>query len=101
MQLQAGTHVKVVSQQLGHASVKLTMDVYAHVLDEMHDDAAAKAATFLPSTCESIANRRASCRGPRRMTFARLSGNGAEGRIKKSVTYGGERERARKMQLTI
>jgi len=25
------------------------MDVYSHVLDEMHDDAATKAATFLPA----------------------------------------------------
>lgn len=33
--LQAGLHVKIVSEALGHASVALTMDVYSHVLPGM------------------------------------------------------------------
>ncbi|HSK90069.1 MAG TPA: site-specific integrase, partial [Euzebyales bacterium] len=38
--LQAGVPVKVVSERLGHASITITMDVYAHVLPAMDRDAA-------------------------------------------------------------
>lgn len=34
--------IKVASQRLGHSSVKITMDIYTHVLDEMDRDAANK-----------------------------------------------------------
>lgn len=40
--LAAGVPVKVVSSRLGHASVRLTLDVYAHVLPSMDEDAATK-----------------------------------------------------------
>lgn len=33
--LQAGVNPKVVSERLGHASVQITLDVYAHVLPDM------------------------------------------------------------------
>jgi integrase len=36
-----GVPVKVVSEMLGHASVAITMDLYAHVLPDMQRDAAA------------------------------------------------------------
>lgn len=39
LMLQAGVPVKVVSERLGHASVQLTLDVYAHVLPAMDADA--------------------------------------------------------------
>jgi integrase len=39
--LAAGVPVKVVSERLGHASVQVTLDVYAHVLPSMDADAAA------------------------------------------------------------
>lgn len=45
--LQAGVPVKVVSQRLGHASVQLTLDVYAHVLPAMDADAAGRFADFV------------------------------------------------------
>lgn len=38
--LQAGVPVKVVSERLGHATVALTLDTYAHVLPAMDLDAA-------------------------------------------------------------
>jgi integrase len=38
--LQAGVPVKVVSERLGHATVALTLDTYAHVLPAMDADAA-------------------------------------------------------------
>ena len=39
--LQAGQPIHVVSERLGHAKVSMTMDVYAHVLPDMQQDAAA------------------------------------------------------------
>ena len=41
MLLEAGVPVKIVSESLGHASAKMTMDVYAHVLDHGQDRAVA------------------------------------------------------------
>jgi len=38
--LQAGVPVTVVSKMLGHASAKMTLDVYAHVMPEALDEAA-------------------------------------------------------------
>ncbi|HVM14201.1 MAG TPA: tyrosine-type recombinase/integrase [Egibacteraceae bacterium] len=40
LMLQAGVPVQVVSQRLGHASVHLTMEIYAHVLPAMDAEAA-------------------------------------------------------------
>ncbi|WP_297965979.1 tyrosine-type recombinase/integrase [uncultured Anaerovibrio sp.] len=39
--LEAGVPVKVVSERLGHASAKMTLDVYAHVIDHQQDKAVA------------------------------------------------------------
>jgi integrase len=38
--LAAGVPIKVVSERLGHTTIALTMDVYAHVLPAMDRDAA-------------------------------------------------------------
>lgn len=38
--LLAGVPIKIVSEKLGHASVTITMDIYAHVLPDMQDQAA-------------------------------------------------------------
>lgn len=38
--LEAGIHRKVVSERLGHATVGITLDLYSHVLDGMHAEAA-------------------------------------------------------------
>lgn len=40
--LAAGVHPKVVQERLGHASIKLTMDTYSHILPSMQADAATK-----------------------------------------------------------
>ena len=40
--LAAGENVKVVSERLGHASAAMTLDVYAHVLPGMQEQATKK-----------------------------------------------------------
>jgi integrase len=44
--LAAGVPVNVVSARLGHASAKMTLDVYAHVLSGQDEDAVAKVEAF-------------------------------------------------------
>jgi integrase len=39
-------HVKFVSDMLGHSTIVLTLDTYAHVIPAMHGDAAAMDAPF-------------------------------------------------------
>lgn len=45
--LAAGVSPKVISEQLGHASVAFTLDVYSHVLPHMQEAAALKVETLL------------------------------------------------------
>lgn len=40
--LTAGAHPKQVQEMLGHARVAITLDVYSHVTEQMHDEAAEK-----------------------------------------------------------
>ena len=40
LMLAKGVHVKIVSEILGHASIRITMDTYSHVLPTMQDHAA-------------------------------------------------------------
>jgi integrase len=37
-----GEHPKLISEQLGHASVKITMDRYGHLMDQSYGDASAR-----------------------------------------------------------
>ena len=45
--LAAGVSPKIISEQLGHASVAVTLDVYSHVLPHMQDAAAEKVQALL------------------------------------------------------
>ncbi len=45
--LSAGVHPKVVQERLGHASIGITLDVYSHVADGLHADAAALVAGLI------------------------------------------------------
>lgn len=38
----AGAHVKAISDRLGHSSMKMTLDVYSHVLEPVERDATQK-----------------------------------------------------------
>jgi len=46
MALQAGLHPKVVQEQLGHSGIGVTLDVYSHVPQAVHRDAAARVAAL-------------------------------------------------------
>lgn len=47
--LEAGLDVKIVSDQLGHATTTITRDLYQHVRRAVHDDAAEKVVALLPA----------------------------------------------------
>ena len=52
--LQAGVHVKVVSERLGHANVGITLDLYSHAIPALEEAAAVKIASlFMPSEAAS------------------------------------------------
>jgi len=38
--LQAGVHIKVVQERLGHSSIRVTLDTYSHVLGGLQEAAA-------------------------------------------------------------
>ena len=48
LSLQAGIHVKVVSERLGHSSVTITLDTYSHAIPGLQRDAAEKVAALIP-----------------------------------------------------
>jgi integrase len=39
--LSSGVHPKVASERLGHSKIGITLDLYSHVMLNMHADAAA------------------------------------------------------------
>jgi integrase len=48
LSLQAGVHVKIVSERLGHSSVVITLDTYSHAIPGLQRDAAEKVAALIP-----------------------------------------------------
>lgn len=40
--IRLGVPINTVSKMLGHSSVTITLDIYAHVLDEMQEEAVGK-----------------------------------------------------------
>ena len=45
--LQAGIPVKEVSERLGHKDVKITLEIYSHVMPEEQEKTASKFANFV------------------------------------------------------
>jgi integrase len=45
--LKAGVHPKVVQEQLGHASIKVTMDIYSSLLPTMQREAVERLAKIM------------------------------------------------------
>ena len=48
--LSTGEHPKVVQERLGHAAIAITLDVYSHVTDGLHGDAASRVAGVIFGT---------------------------------------------------
>jgi len=48
--IQQGSNIKAVSKRVGHATTSITMDLYAHVLPEMHVEVADKMGAALFGT---------------------------------------------------
>jgi integrase len=48
LSLQAGVHVKVVSERLGHSSVTITLGTYSHAIPGLQRDAAERVAALIP-----------------------------------------------------
>lgn len=58
--LRAASHPKIVSERLGHSTVKLTLDRYSHLMGGMQDEAAGhfdKLAELKPVDCQSIVSQ--------------------------------------------
>ena len=51
--LLSGEHLKVVSERVGHKSVKTTLDVYSHVLPDMQEHAAERVAALVDGAGEA------------------------------------------------
>jgi integrase len=48
--LSAGEHPKVVQERLGYAAIAITLDVYSHVTEGLHGDAASRVAGIIFGT---------------------------------------------------
>lgn len=48
--LGAAEHPKVVQERLGHANVSITLDIYSHVTEGLHTDAASRVAGIIFGT---------------------------------------------------
>ena len=46
--LAAGVDIKIVSEQLGHSTTRITQDLYQHVRLQVHQDSAEKVVELLP-----------------------------------------------------
>lgn len=53
LMLQQGTHPKIVSERLGHSGIRVTMDVYSHVVPGLQAEAAAQLDAFLEAPREA------------------------------------------------
>lgn len=48
--LESGIDIKVVSDQLGHSTTRIALDLYQHVVRRLHDEAAERVATKVDGT---------------------------------------------------
>jgi integrase len=53
--LPEGVHPKLVQEMLGHAKVAITLDLYSHATDEMHQDAARRIGRALLGAMDDVA----------------------------------------------
>jgi integrase len=55
--LEAGVDIKIVSEQLGHSTTRITQDLYQHVRHQVHADSAEKVVDLLPRSKEERGTR--------------------------------------------
>jgi integrase len=55
--LEAGIDIKIVSEQLGHSTTRITQDLYQHVRHQVHVDSAEKVVELLPGVQGGAGNR--------------------------------------------
>ena len=48
--MRQGTHIKVVSERLGHATIAITLDTYSHVIPSLQADVANTVAAMVFGT---------------------------------------------------
>jgi hypothetical protein len=54
LEIKAGIHPEVVSERLGHSSIRITLDTYSHMLPGLQEAAAQRFDDFLsPRTVET------------------------------------------------
>lgn len=53
--LEAGVDVKIVAEQLGHSTTRITQDLYQHVRLQLHHDSAEKIVALLPEVIKRAA----------------------------------------------
>lgn len=69
----AGVSVKVISEQLGHASISFTLERYSHVLPSIQDEAAARVERVLMGSAPTVCKSRSSF-----LPVSALGGAGAQ-----------------------
>jgi integrase len=52
--LASGVHPKVVQERLGHANIGITLDIYSHVTEGLHTDAAERVAAAIFGGADSV-----------------------------------------------
>ena len=52
MLLKQGVNPKIIQERLGHSSIRITMDIYSHVMPSMQKEAAEKFAKALETPIE-------------------------------------------------
>jgi len=62
--LKQGVHPKIVQERLGHASVKITIDLYSHVLPNMQKETAERFGDFLFGTNSGTKNTNGTISAP-------------------------------------
>ena len=64
LMLEAGVHIKVVQERLGHSSIAITGDVYSHVTASMQAQAAASPLRSIPTVDSEVAGSNRVANGP-------------------------------------
>lgn len=54
--MEAGVHPKVVSEWLGHPSIRITLDTYSHVLPKIQEAAAQRFDEFITARMGELGN---------------------------------------------